>query len=152
MRWGAAMATKRSRLATAYADGALERAGTRLAAALAFLALAGLALTRAHAAPVQEVTLELASYRFVPASIEVLAGRTVRLTLVNRAWIPHNFSLHHPDAGLHVDVSLAGRTATTVEFMPRRPGIYGFHCDEQFLFLKSHRDRGMVGRLVVHAR
>lgn len=104
----------------------------------------------AAAADAQKITMTLDDYRFKPDVVRVVAGRPVALELVNRDWfIPHNLTLESAPAQLHLDVDLSPLTSTTVTFTPQVPGTYGFYCDEQFLWLKSHRARGMVGELIV---
>lgn len=98
----------------------------------------------------QEFTLILADHRFSPDRIEVRAGQPVILTLINKDSItPHNITLLDPDAGLDIDTDVSARTSITVEFTPTAAGTYTFYCDKKLPFLKSHREQGMEGTLIV---
>ena len=98
----------------------------------------------------QKFILHLSDYRFHPDAIEVVAARPVELTLINDDRItPHNFTLKAPDAGLDLSADIpAGKTAT-LRFTPRIAGSYVFYCNKTLLFMKSHRARGMEGKLTV---
>ncbi len=101
-------------------------------------------------AETQKFTLELGDYRFTPATIKVVAGRPVELTLTNKdAITPHNLTLKDPGAGLDVQADVQPGTSVTVEFTAASPGRYEFYCDKKLLFMKSHREKGMEGELVV---
>jgi plastocyanin len=98
----------------------------------------------------QEFTLILADHRFSPDRIEVQAGRPVILTLVNEDSItPHNIILLDKGAGLDIDTDVPARTSATIEFTPVAAGTYTFYCDKKLPFLKSHREQGMEGTLIV---
>jgi plastocyanin len=98
----------------------------------------------------QKFTLHLSDYRFHPDSIEVVAGRPVELTLINDDRItPHNFTLKAPDAGLDLSTDISAGKTATLRFTPRAAGSYVFYCNKKLLFMKSHRARGMEGKLTV---
>jgi plastocyanin len=105
----------------------------------------------AHGADgVQRAQLVLDSYAFRPEHLVVQAGRPVELALVNVATlVPHNFVLDDPANGLAIreDVD-AGETAV-IRFTPAERGSFAFYCDKKLLFLPSHREKGMEGRLTV---
>jgi plastocyanin len=96
------------------------------------------------------VALTLGDYAFSPAHIEVIAGQPVSLTLTNQDSItPHNFTLQDSDGGLDIDTDVGAGASVVVEFTPQVPGSYSFYCNKKLPFMKSHRDRGMEGRLTV---
>ena len=98
----------------------------------------------------QEFTLILADHRFTPDTITVQVGRPVMMTLINQDSItPHNFTLLNEDAGLDIDTDVSARTSSTIEFTPSAVGTYTFYCDKKLPFLKSHRQQGMEGTLIV---
>jgi plastocyanin len=103
------------------------------------------------AAPGSEaVTVTLADHRFTPDRLEVRVGQPVALTLVNRDRItPHNITLLNKAAGLDIDTDVPAGTSVTVEFTPSAAGTYTFYCDKKLPFLKSHREQGMEGTLIV---
>lgn len=106
----------------------------------------------AGADQVQRLTVHLGDYAFRPATIEVVAGDPVELTLINDDRLtPHNLTLDAPAAGIHVDVDVGGHKETVVRFTPSATGTFPFFCNKKLLFFKSHRDHGMVGKLVVRA-
>jgi len=99
---------------------------------------------------VQKFTIHLSDYRFHPDAIEVVAGKPVELTLVNDDRItPHNFTLTAPDAGLDLNANISAGKTATLRFTPRTAGSYVFYCNKKLLFMKSHRERGMEGKLTV---
>jgi plastocyanin len=99
-------------------------------------------------APVIHVTL--GDYRFSPAEITVSAGKPVVLELQNVDGItPHNFTLKDDAAGLDVAVSVPAGSTKQVTLTPSVAGAYTFYCNKKLPFMKSHRDRGMQGTLVV---
>lgn len=101
----------------------------------------------------RSIEVELADYRFAPRIIEVTAGEPVELVLSNGdIFTPHNLTLSAPGAGIDIDVDVQPGNTVSVSFTPDRPGRYEFYCDKKLLFLKSHRQRGMEGVLVVKAR
>ena len=98
----------------------------------------------------QQVTVHLGDYRYHPDTIEVVAGRPVDLTLVNDDKItPHNFTLKEPAAGLDLSADISGGQSATLRFTPQIAGTYPMYCNKKLPFMKSHRDRGMEGKLVV---
>ena len=99
---------------------------------------------------VQQLTVHLGDYRFQPDAIEVVAGRPVELTLVNDDKItPHSFTLKEPVAGLDLDTSVSGGHSAALRFTPRTAGTYIFFCNKKLPFMKSHREHGMEGTLIV---
>jgi len=106
--------------------------------------------TAAAGTDIQKFTIHLGDYRFHPDAIEVVAGRPVELTLVNDDKItPHNFTLKEPNAGIDLDAAISAGKSTMLNFTPQTAGSYVFYCNKKLLFLKSHRDRGMEGKLTV---
>lgn len=98
----------------------------------------------------QKFTIHLGDYHFHPDAIEVVAGRPVELTLVNDDKItPHNFTLQDPGAGLDLSANVSAGKSTTLRFNPQTAGSYLFYCNKKLPFLKSHRERGMEGKLTI---
>ena len=94
---------------------------------------------------VQVVNVQVKSFYFKPSRIEVVANKPVRLVLTKSSLIvPHNFSLHAPDAGIDIDKNVGHGNKVIVEFTPTKPGEYQFFCDKD-----GHAKKGMVGTLVV---
>jgi plastocyanin len=98
---------------------------------------------------VQRGTVTLDDF-YHPSHLIVRAGKPVELLLKSLTTItPHNFLLKEPDAGLNVEEEVGAGKTVTVKFTPTKPGTYTFYCDKQLLFFKSHREKGMEGRLEV---
>lgn len=96
------------------------------------------------------ITIELGDYRFSPDNIQVVAGTSIHLVLVNSDGItPHNFTLKNKAGALDLDVDVSAGKTREVELIARLPGTYTFYCDKKLPFMKSHRDRGMHGTLEV---
>ena len=99
---------------------------------------------------IQRFTLKLGDHHFTPSTIEVVAGRPVEITLVNEdALTPHNLTLEDESAGLAVDQDVKAGASVTVVLTPTVAGTYAFYCNKKLLFVKSHREKGMEGLLVV---
>lgn len=115
-----------------------------------FLGLIIMAQQALAAEVTRSIPIQLADYSFVPDSITVQSGESVRLELTNTDRVtPHNFTLRAEAAGLDLDIDVrAGRTET-VEITPLTPGSYEFYCNKKLPFMKSHQDHGMKGTLIV---
>ncbi len=102
------------------------------------------------ATPARSIQVTLGDYRFKPDSITVDSGETVQLELTNTdSLTPHNFTLKDAPAGLDVDIDVSAGKTEIVDITPLAPGTYKYYCNKKLLFMKSHRDRGMEGTLVV---
>lgn len=100
----------------------------------------------------QRVDMDLGDYQFHPKSVSIAAGTAAELILTNRdSFIPHNFVVEAPEAGMEVRIDVPNGESVKVVLRPTRPGTYAFYCDEQFLFFKSHREKGMEGQIEVTA-
>ena len=98
------------------------------------------------------VEIKLGDYRFMPEEIQIVAGQTARLRLVNTdSVVPHNFTLKAADNTALIDVDVVAGETIEVELGPLSTGRYTFYCDKKMLFMKSHRDKGMQGSLNVTA-
>ena len=96
---------------------------------------------------IQEISVQVESFFFKPSRIQVVAGIPVRMTLKSGAFIiPHNFSIHAPDAGIDINQNIGHGKTVVVEFTPTKPGEYPFYCAKD-----SHAEKGMTGTLVVVA-
>ncbi len=93
----------------------------------------------------QEVSVDVESFYFKPNRIQVMANVPVRLTLKSGTLIiPHNFSLHAPEAGIDVNQNIGHGKTAIVEFTPTKTGEYSFYCAKD-----GHMHKGMTGTLVV---
>ncbi len=97
-------------------------------------------------------------FTFRPATIRLTAGRPIRLVLVNRGQIAHQFEtvylrglsvrivsnsmyLEAPELDL---IRLDPGGTARLEFLPGKKGRYVFACT-----IEGHREAGMVGVLEV---
>lgn len=95
---------------------------------------------------VQRATITLDSYSYTPSHLIVEAGKPVELTLTSVTFItPHNFIIKE----LEVQQDVGAGKTLTVKFTPAKAGTYTIDCDKKLLFLPSHREEGMVGKLEV---
>jgi len=102
------------------------------------------------AAVTRIMPVKMGDYRFNPDTIRVKAGQTVQLELTNTdSLTPHNFTLKAEAAGLDVDTDVSAGKTEVVNITPLAPGSYKFYCNKKLIFMKSHRDRGMEGTLIV---
>lgn len=94
--------------------------------------------------------IKLGDYRFLPHKIQLIAGQPAILRLVNTDNItPHNFSLEDSGGGFDIDVDVLAGETIDVELTPAVAGQYTFYCGNKLLFMKSHREKGMEGTLIV---
>jgi len=102
------------------------------------------------ATPSRSIPVTIGDYRFSPDTITVSPGETIQLQLTNSdSLTPHNFTLQDEAAGLEVDIDISAGSTESVNITPLAAGTYEFHCNKKLPFMKSHRERGMEGTLVV---
>jgi len=123
----------------------------------------GLAACRTPSSDTTEFNVEMRDFNFVPQTVEVRVGQTVRVNVLNKGNIEHDWAimeiplaskakvadttslLHsHDDKEPAIHVSAIPGAKNTVEFIPTRAGLYEVYCT-----LKGHKEQGMVGKLVV---
>ena len=97
---------------------------------------------------VQRVEIRGGSYYFTPDYISVKVNLPVEITLRKEGIFPHNFIIKAPEAGMDINVDLASEPRV-VTFTPTKVGSYPLYCDKKFLFMESHREKGMEGTLEV---
>jgi len=96
------------------------------------------------------IAIELGGYRFYPDTIAVREGERVQLELTNTDEVtPHNFTLKDKGRDVHISVDVDAEEKETVEFVAPAAGTYKFYCDKKMILMKSHRDKGMQGTLLV---
>jgi len=96
------------------------------------------------------IEVKLGSYRFMPQEIHLIADRPAILRLVNTDSItPHNFTMKAPGGSPAIDVDVLGGESADVQLTPLPAGQYTFYCGKKLPFMKSHRDKGMEGILIV---
>jgi len=98
---------------------------------------------------VQRAQITGGEYYFDPRIVVVKVNLPVELEVRKAGgFVPHNIVLKAPEAGIDFAESL-GSEEKIISFTPNRVGSYPFECTKQFLFLESHKDRGMHGILEV---
>ncbi len=109
-----------------------------------------LAAFPAVAAEPQVITVELDSYSIKPDTIKVKVGQPVTLKVTNVAtFIPHNIVIKAPEAGLDVKVDVRGGKGGEATFTATKAGTYEMVCDKAPPIGKSHKEKGMHGKLIV---
>lgn len=94
---------------------------------------------------VQILNVQVRNFYYKPSRIVVVVNRPVRLIMKNMSHIvPHNISIHVPDAGLDIDRNMGPRRRITIEFTPTKIGEFPFFCAKD-----GHAKKGMEGTLVV---
>jgi plastocyanin len=97
----------------------------------------------------QRVEMTAGEYYFDPAVVVVKVNVPVELTIKKAGGItPHNFVIKAPQADIDLKIDLSSEPKK-ISFMAARAGFYPFECTNQFLFFKSHKERGMHGMLEV---
>jgi plastocyanin domain-containing protein len=98
---------------------------------------------------VQRVEILGGDYYFKPSHIVVKVNQPVELLVRKDGWfVPHDFVIDAPEAGIKVNESLS-QDPKTIAFTPTKVGTYPFYCDKKALFMASHRKKGMEGVLEV---
>ena len=98
----------------------------------------------------KRIQILLGDYRFSPHELTIETGQVVLLELTNTDNLtPHNFTLKDETGNLDIDIDISAGTTREVSFTPEVPGTYSFYCSKKLPFMKSHRERGMKGALVV---
>jgi plastocyanin domain-containing protein len=99
---------------------------------------------------VQRVAMEADSYSYRPDHIVVRSGIPLEIKLTSLTTLtPHNFIIKEPKAGMLVEQEVGAGNTITIRFTPTQQGSFAFYCDKRLLFFKSHREKGMEGRLEV---
>ncbi len=98
----------------------------------------------------KHIPVTLGDYRFSPHELTLEAGQPVLLELTNTDKLtPHNFTLEDSAGKLDINIDVSAGTTREVALTPEVPGTYSFYCSRKLPFLKSHRERGMEGTLIV---
>lgn len=98
---------------------------------------------------VQRVEVLGGGYFFKPDHIIVKVNVPVELKVRKEAsWVPHNIAMNSPEAGIVFDVTLS-EEPKLISFTATKTGTFPLYCNKKLLFLESHREKGMEGRLEV---
>jgi plastocyanin len=121
----------------------------RILRSIILMILSGVGLLASADEP-QIINIVADSYSFKPDTITVKAGHPVTLNVKNDATLlPHNLVIKAPETGVDVTIEVkAGKTASAT-FTPATPGTWEIYCSKEPPFGKSHRERGMHGKLIV---
>lgn len=96
------------------------------------------------------IEVKLGGYRFMPQEIQLIADQPAILRLVNTDSItPHNFTMNAASGSPAIDVDVLGGESVDVRLAAMPAGRYTFYCGNKMLFMKSHREKGMEGSLIV---
>lgn len=90
---------------------------------------------------VKEFTIDGYEFKFEPANIKVKKGDKVKITFKNEGQYGHNLVIQ--DLNVKTSV-IKNEESETIEFKVSEAGTYEIICS-----LPGHKDRGMVGKLVV---
>ena len=98
---------------------------------------------------VQRVEVVGGGYFFDPNYIVVKVNVPVELKVRKEAgYTPHDIVVKAPEAGIDFAESL-GKDPKVIAFTPKAVGKYEMYCSKKLIFVKSHKDRGMVGTIEV---
>lgn len=104
----------------------------------------------AYQGDIEVIEVRLGDYRFIPQEIQLIDDQAVILRLVNTDSItPHNFTMKAANSAADINVDVPGVVSIDVQLEPPPAGHYTFLCANKFMFMKSHREKGMEGTLVV---
>jgi plastocyanin domain-containing protein len=98
---------------------------------------------------VQRVVILGGGYFFTPDHVIVKVNVPVEMVISKEdGFIPHDFIIEAPEAGIEVDESLSS-DPKVVRFTPTKVGKYSYYCSKKLLFFEDHREKGMEGVLEV---
>jgi len=140
------------------------RAVLLVSLALALAACGGTAPTPNAAAPKEPlaITTSMTEFAFEPAEISVSVGQPVKLELVNKGTLLHDFSsmdakvevmpmqegaehdMGDIESRMTMHMAVDASTTETLEFTPTEAGTYEFYCS-----VEGHKEAGMAGKLIV---
>jgi plastocyanin len=104
----------------------------------------------AEATYTKVIEVTLGDYRYMPENIQLIVDQPVVLRLINvDSFTPHNFTLPDANDGLDVDVDILAGESVDIHLMPLVAGSHTFYCRNKFMFMDSHREKGMHGTLTV---
>lgn len=103
-----------------------------------------LVLSVAASQEIQKVTITESEYKIEPKEITVKPGK-VEFTLVNKGKDRHNLRLKMGDKDIRVGVGDGGQSVKAE--VDLTPGEYEMFC--AFTTGGSHKDKGMLGKLIV---
>jgi len=89
----------------------------------------------------QNITISGNEFSFSPSEIRVKNGQPVKIIFTNNGQFPHNWKVDEFNA--ITPTAQTGQT-TEVTFTPNQTGTFQYYCA-----VTGHKDRGMVGNLVV---
>lgn len=89
------------------------------------------------------IYMEASEYKFIPSTLRIVEGDTVRIIVKNTGKRAHEFKLR----GLGVETAVPHGKSVTITVRPGKAGIYEMACN-----LPGHLEKGMRGELVVKAR
>jgi plastocyanin len=99
---------------------------------------------------IKVIEVKLGDYRFIPEEIQLIADQPAILRLVNTDSItPHNFTMKAANSAADINVDVLGGESIDVQLDPLPAGRYTFFCANKLIFMKSHREKGMQGTLIV---
>ena len=99
------------------------------------------------------IDVKLGDYKYMPGDIQLVVQQPVILRLTNTDLMtPHNFIIEYDSDGLDTNVDVSPGDTVEVHLMPLVAGTHTFYCSKKFLFLDSHREKGMEGKLIIEAR
>jgi plastocyanin len=106
--------------------------------------LVGLSMTPANGQQIQRITITETEYAIEPKEVTVMPGK-VEITLVNKGKDQHRLGLKMGDKNIRAGSANGGQTVKTE--VDLTPGEYEMLCS--ITTGGSHKDKGMVGKLIV---
>ena len=101
----------------------------------------GVAVGESNGVQVKEFAIDGNNFSLTPAAITVNKGDTVKITFTNRLGM-HDWKLDEFNVGTKV---LKAGESETVTFVADKSGTFEYYCS-----VGSHRQMGMVGKLIVN--
>ena len=101
----------------------------------------GVAVGEPNGVQVKEFAIDGNNFSLTPAAITVNKGDTVKITFTNRLGM-HDWKLDEFNVGTKV---LKAGESETVTFVADKTGTFEYYCS-----IGTHRQMGMVGKLIVN--
>lgn len=104
------------------------------------------------------LSINTTKYSYTPSNVTIRKGQLVILTLKNTDTIEHDIEIrnfpyeiqntvehmNHSSSNLDLHIHAPANSEKTLKFTPIKSGFYEFFCS-----LPGHKEKGMVGRLII---
>jgi len=95
------------------------------------------------------VTIVASDYAFLPNSITIERGKSIKFIVINKGLYPHNLVLKYDEKLAELVQLLEPNNQTEITYLFSEEGIYEFLCTIAYPAPVPHYELGMKGKIVV---